>query len=646
MRDGFIKVAAGTPEIRVADCTYNAQQCLTLMRQAAEQGVKVLCLPELCLTGYTCGDLFLQESLLRGAEDALAHIIRETKDLDLVTALGVPVRYHGKLFNCAAVLCRGELLGLVPKLNLPNYTEFYEGRWFTSGRALLGTDFCIPFAGQESVEFSPGLIFRCADLPQLCIGVEICEDLWVADTPSTRLAQGGATLILNPSASDETVCKDDYRRTLLSATSGRLVCGYVYADAGWGESSTDLIYAGHSLIAENGTILAQRRFETGLTVTELDLEKLCHERQRMSTFPADAPDLFPQYFRLNVAETALTRPVAKNPFVPADHGDRAARCQEILTLSALGLKKRLAHTGARTAVVGLSGGLDSTLALLITARAMAMLDRPMTDILAVTMPCFGTTSRTKSNAEILAERIGTTFDTVDIGDAVKVHFRDIGQSMDDLSVTFENGQARERTQVLMDLANRTGGMVIGTGDLSELALGWATYNGDHMSMYAVNAGIPKTLVRHLVAYVADEAETRDPKLSAVLRDILDTPVSPELLPPKDGEIAQRTEELVGPYELHDFFLYYAVRWGFTPGKIYRLAQYALGDTYDNATLLRWLDNFYRRFFAQQFKRSCLPDGPKVGSVTLSPRGDWRMPSDACATLWRAQLEQLKTREGV
>ena len=646
MRDGFIKVAAGTPEIRVADCTYNAQQCLTLMRQAAEQGVKVLCLPELCLTGYTCGDLFLQESLLQGTEDALAHIIRETKDLDLVTALGVPVRYHSKLFNCAAVLCRGELLGLVPKLNLPNYTEFYEGRWFTSGRALLGSDFCIPFAGQENVEFSPGLVFRCADLPQLCIGVEICEDLWVADTPSTRLAQGGATLILNPSASDETVCKDDYRRTLLSATSGRLVCGYVYADAGWGESSTDLIYAGHSLIAENGTILAQRRFETGLTVTELDLEKLCHERQRMSTFPADAPDVFPQYFQLNVAETALTRPVAKNPFVPADHGDRAARCQEILTLAALGLKKRLAHTNAKTAVVGLSGGLDSTLALLITARAMAMLDRPMTDILAVTMPCFGTTSRTKSNAEILAERIGTTFDTVDIGDAVKVHFRDIGQSMDDLSITFENGQARERTQVLMDLANRTGGMVIGTGDLSELALGWATYNGDHMSMYAVNAGIPKTLVRHLVAYVADEAESRDPKLSAVLRDILDTPVSPELLPPKDGEIAQRTEELVGPYELHDFFLYYAVRWGFTPGKIYRLAQYALGDTYDNATLLRWLDNFYRRFFAQQFKRSCLPDGPKVGSVTLSPRGDWRMPSDACATLWRAQLEQLKTREGV
>ena len=346
MIHGFLKACTVSPALRVADCAFNTQQTIAAMQRAAADGVQLAVFPELGLTGYTCGDLFLQESLLRGAEDALAHILSETKDLDLVAAVGVPMRYHGKLFNCAAVLCRGELLGLVPKLNLPNYTEFYEGRWFTSGRALLGTDFCIPFAGQENVEFSPGLVFRCADLPQLCIGVEICEDLWVADTPSTRLAQGGATLILNPSASDETVCKDDYRRTLLSATSGRLVCGYVYADAGWGESSTDLIYAGHSLIAENGTILAQRRFETGLTVTELDLEKLCHERQRMSTFPADAPDVFPQYFRLNVEETTLTRPVAKNPFVPADHGDRAARCQEILTLSALGLKKRLAHTGA------------------------------------------------------------------------------------------------------------------------------------------------------------------------------------------------------------------------------------------------------------------------------------------------------------
>ena len=537
------------------------------------------------------------------------------------------------------MLCRGKLLGLVPKQNIPNYTEFYEARWFASGREL-GEGLVIPFAGQDAVDFSTGLIFRCADFPLLTVWVEICEDLWVADTPSTRLAQGGATLILNPSASDETVCKDEYRQTLLAATSGRLVCGYVYADAGWGESSTDLIYAGHSIIAENGSILAQRRFETGLTVTELDLEKLAHERQRMSTFPAAAPDVYPRCFSLEVNDTVLTRPIPKNPFVPADRGDRAARCQEILTLAALGLKKRLAHTHAKTAVVGLSGGLDSTLALLITARAMAMLDRPASDIVAITMPCFGTTSRTKSNAELLAERVGATLKIIDIGEAVKVHFRDIGQSMEDLSVTFENGQARERTQVLMDIANQSGGLVIGTGDLSELALGWATYNGDHMSMYAVNAGIPKTLVRHLVAYVADENQDLDPQLSAVLRDILDTPVSPELLPPKEGEIAQKTEDLVGPYELHDFFLYYAVRWGFSPRKVYRLALYALEDAYGRETILKWLNNFYRRFFAQQFKRSCLPDGPKVGSVTLSPRGDWRMPSDAVAALWMEELETL------
>lgn len=640
MRDGFVKVAAGTPEIKVADCAYNARQCVALIEEAAEQGVKVLCLPELCLTGYTCGDLFLQETLLSGAEDALKTVLEATREVDMLIAAGLPVRYNHKLFNCAAVLCKGELLGVVPKVNIPNYSEFYEARWFASGRELGETDFCIPLAGQEP-EFSTGLIFRCANYPLLTVGVEICEDLWVADTPATRLAAGGATLILNPSASNEIVGKDSYRRTLLAATSGRLACGYVYANAGWGESSTDLIYAGHSMVAENGAILTERRFDTGLAVTEVDLQKLAHERQRMSTFPADAPEIYPNYFELEVGETALTRPVGKNPFVPADHGDRAERCREILTLSALGLKKRLAHTHAKTAVVGLSGGLDSTLALLITARAMAMLDRPMSDIVAITMPCFGTTSRTKSNAQVLAERIGTTFQTIDIGEAVKVHFRDIGQSMEDLSVTFENGQARERTQVLMDIANQSGGMVIGTGDLSELALGWATYNGDHMSMYAVNAGIPKTLVRHLVAFVADEEQERDPKLAAVLRDILDTPVSPELLPPKEGEIAQKTEDLVGPYELHDFFLYYAVRWGFAPKKVYRLAQYALGDTYDRETILKWLNNFYHRFFSQQFKRSCLPDGPKVGSVTLSPRGDWRMPSDALANLWMAELETLR-----
>ncbi|MGE4276151.1 MAG: NAD(+) synthase [Lawsonibacter sp.] len=638
MQDGFVKIAAGTPEIKVADCGSNAQQCIRLIRQGAEQGVKVLCLPELCVTGYTCGDLFLQDTLIRGAETALGTVLEATKEIDLLAVVGLPVRHRGKLYNCAALLCRGELLGLVPKINLPNYTEFYEARWFASGAGLDHDN--ISFCGRDTV-IGTSQIFVCRTLPELTVGVEICEDLWVADTPSTRLAQAGATLMLNPSASDETVCKDNYRRSLVAMTSGRLVCGYVYADAGWGESSTDLIYAGHSIVAENGSVLAERRFETGLTISEFDVYKLAHERQRMSTFQTGrSEEMLERGFDLELTQTRLTFPVAKNPFVPADRGDRAARCQEILTLAALGLKKRLAHTRAKTAVVGLSGGLDSTLALLITARAMDMLGRPMTDIMAVTMPCFGTTSRTKSNAEVLAQRMGATLNIIDIGEAVTVHFRDIGQSMDDLSVTFENGQARERTQVLMDLANQSGGLVIGTGDLSELALGWATYNGDHMSMYAVNAGIPKTLVRHLVAYVAEEEQERDAQLSRVLRDILDTPVSPELLPPKEGEIAQKTEDLVGPYELHDFFLYYAVRWGFSPGKVYRLALYALRDVYDQSVILKWLNNFYRRFFAQQFKRSCLPDGPKVGSVTLSPRGDWRMPSDAIASLWMEELKQL------
>ena len=639
MRDGFVKVAAGTPEIRVADCAHNAQACIQLIRQAEEQGVKVLCLPELCLTGYTCGDLFLQDTLLRGAEDALGAVLEETRETDMFIALGLPVRAGGKLYNCAALLCRGELLGLVPKTHLPNYGEFYEKRWFepAPGEEYLTVTLC----GRETF-LGVGQLFQCEDLPQLVIGVEICEDLWAPQPPSGMLAAQGATLILNLSASNETVGKADYRRSLVAGQSGRLLCGYLYADAGEGESTTDLVFAGHNLIAENGTVLAEERFACGLTVTELDVDRLAFERRRNTTFPAASQERMSWIpFALEPADTQLTRPVGKNPFVPDDRGDRDARCREILTIAALGLKKRLVHTRARTAVVGLSGGLDSTLALLITARAMALAGRPMTDIVAITMPCFGTTQRTKSNAQVLAEHVGATFRTVDIGEAVQVHFRDIGQSMEDLSVTFENGQARERTQVLMDVANQSGGMVIGTGDLSELALGWCTYNGDHMSMYAVNAGIPKTLVRHLVAYSADQAEAADPQLAAVLRDILDTPVSPELLPPKEGEIAQRTEDLVGPYELHDFFLYHAVRWGFPPRKVYRLALYALEDTYGREVILKWLKNFYRRFFNQQFKRSCLPDGPKVGSVTLSPRGDWRMPSDGVSALWMEQLEELE-----
>ena len=643
MRDGFVKVAAGTPKIRVADCGYNAAQVAALMRQAAEQGVRVLALPELCLTGYTCGDLFLQDALLKGAEEALGTILKATRDLDMVTAVGLPVRCANKLYNCAAVIHQGRILGLVPKIHIPNYGEFYERRWFASGADSDDLDCTMEFAGQEqAIGLSPTQTF-CCNVPGLIIGVEICEDLWAPDSPSTHLvAEGGATLILNLSASDEVAGKADYRRQLVTGQSARLVCGYVYADAGEGESTTDLVFSGHNLIAENGTLLAERRFASGLTISEIDVQRLAYERRRMNTFPAGGWYSYSNYFEMEPGRTKLTRYVSPTPFVPEDVGDRAERCNEILKVSALGLKKRLEHTGAKAAVVGLSGGLDSTLAILITAVAMKLLDRPASDIIAVTMPCFGTTDRTRDNAVELAGRLGATLKRIDIGAAVKQHFRDIGQSMDNHDVTFENSQARERTQVLMDIANQYGGLVVGTGDLSELALGWATYNGDHMSMYGVNASIPKTLVRHLVNFVADDGGGQ---LAQVLRDILDTPVSPELLPPKDGQIAQRTEDLVGPYELHDFFLYYAIRWGFSPRKVFRLAQYALGDRYDKDVILKWLENFYRRFFAQQFKRSCLPDGPKVGTLTLSPRGDWRMPSDAMASLWLSELEELKDLEG-
>ena len=641
MRDGFISVAAGTPKIRVADCRYNAEQIFTLMREADKQGVKVLALPELCLTGYTCGDLFLQDTLLRGAEEGLQTILEATRNLEIVTALGLPVwdKWDNKLYNCAAIIQKGEILGLIPKVYLPNYGEFYEQRWFASGS---GVEHGIELCGQH-VSLCTNKTFACDTMPNLVIGVEICEDLWAPAPPSVELARKGATVLLNLSASNELVGKADYRRSLVTGQSARLMCGYVYADAGEGESTTDVVFTGHNMIAENGTLLAERRFATGLTVSEIDVDRLIHDRRRTNTFTfgKEPPEIWRCGFTLPVEETRLTRRLSPSPFVPEDEADRAERCEEILRISALGLKKRLEHTRARTAVVGLSGGLDSTLAILITAVAMKLLDRPESDIIAVTMPCFGTTDRTRDNAVELAQRLGATLKRIDIGEAVKVHFRDIGQSMEDHSVTFENGQARERTQVLMDIANQTGGMVIGTGDLSELALGWATYNGDHMSMYAVNAGIPKTLVRHLVSFISDDKGSEDPKLSAVLDDILDTPVSPELLPAIEGKISQRTEDLVGPYELHDFFLYYAVRWGFPPRKVFRLAEHALGRTYDRATILKWLNNFYRRFFTQQFKRSCLPDGPKVGSVTLSPRGDWRMPSDAVAALWMEELEGLQ-----
>ena len=634
MQDGFIKVAAGTPKVKVADCQHNAEQIIELMTQAQAQGVQVLTLPELCITGYTCADLFLQDTLLHGAIDALGTILMASQGSDMVVAVGIPLHYQYKLYNCGVILQDGRILGAVPKQHLPNYAEFQEVRWFQSGTGLSDE---ISLCGQ-TVPLGTDLLFACEGISGLTVGVEVCEDAWVVNPPSVALVQGGASLIMNLSASNELVGKAQYRRMMIASLSARLVCGYVYSSAGEGESSTDLVFSAHNLVCENGSVLAERRLAIGLTVSELDVSRLTYERQRMNTFPAVSGAFRRVTFRLEKKTTTLTRTFPSAPFVPSDMGDRVARCEEILNIAALGLKKRLEHTHAKTAIVGLSGGLDSTLAILIADIAMKMLGRPSSDIVAVTMPCFGTTDRTRDNAVELADRMGATFHRIDIGNAVQQHFLDIGQSMDCLDVTFENGQARERTQVLMDLANKLGGLVIGTGDLSELALGWATYNGDHMSMYAVNASIPKTLVRHLVAYVADEST--DARMSTVLRDILDTPVSPELLPAVDGKISQRTEDLVGPYELHDFFLYYMVRCGFAPQKILRLAVLALGDRYSEEILLKWLKNFYRRFFSQQFKRSCLPDGPKVGSVTFSPRGDWRMPSDAVAALWTAELEKL------
>ena len=640
MRDGFICIAAGTPKIRVADCRYNAEQIFTMMREADKQGVKILALPELCLTGYTCGDLFLQDTLLDGAEEGLRTILEATRHLEILTALGMPVRnkWNSKLYNCAVVIQRGEIKGVVPKTYIPNYGEFYEQRWFASNPAANDS---LLLCGEE-IELTGRLLHECETVPGLVVGVEICEDLWAPEPPSTSLARAGATVILNLSASNEVVGKAAYRRQLVVGQSGRLCCAYVYADAGEGESTTDLVFTGHNMIAENGVLLAERRFATGLTVSEIDVGRLVYDRRRMNTFTEQdqTAEIWRSCFQLETAKTKLTRYVSPTPFIPENAADRAGRCEEILTIAALGLKKRLEHTGAKTAVVGLSGGLDSTLALLITALAMGMLHRPASDIIAVTMPCFGTTDRTRNNAVVLAGRMGAALRTIPIGETVKSHFRDIGQSPENRDVTYENAQARERTQVLMDVANQTRGLVVGTGDLSELALGWCTYNGDHMSMYAVNASIPKTLVRHLVDYVARDNLKKDQELTDVLEDILDTPVSPELLPAVQGEISQRTEDLVGPYELHDFFLYYVLRWGFGPRKVFRLAELALGRTYSREVILKWLRSFYRRFFAQQFKRSCMPDGPKVGSVALSPRGDWRMPSDAAARLWLEELEGL------
>lgn len=641
MKDGFVKVAAGTPDVRVADCEYNASEIIKMIFTMEKEGAKIMVFPELCITAYTCGDLFWQENLLDEARRQLVRIAKETQETDALIFVGLPLVYNGKLYNVAAGLNHGEILGFVPKMHIPNYNEFYEGRYFTSGEDTDGVIELSTNDEEQSIPFSPNLLFVCQNMPKLKIAAEICEDLWVPNPPSVEHAYHGANLIVNLSASDEVVGKDSYRKSLVSAQSARLLCGYIYATAGEGESTQDVVYGGQNLIAENGTILAQsRRFVNGMICTDLDIDRLDNERRRMTTCQFSQDFFYNEVsFCIQKEETKLDRKFDSRPFVPGVREERERRCDEILNIQAMGLKKRLAHIHCQNAVIGLSGGLDSTLALLVTVRAFDMLGMDRKKITAVTMPCFGTTDRTYNNACQLSECLGAELKEVNIREAVNLHFRDIGHDPDVHDVTYENGQARERTQILMDIANQSGGIVIGTGDLSELALGWATYNGDHMSMYAVNCSVPKTLVRHLVRYYADTCE--DPKLSEILLDILDTPVSPELLPPKDGVISQKTEDLVGPYELHDFFLYYMLRWTFSPKKIFRLAQHAFAGEYDDETILKWLKTFYRRFFTQQFKRSCLPDGPKVGSVAVSPRGDLRMPSDACASLWMKELEQIR-----
>lgn len=635
MKHGFFKVAAVTPEIRTADPNYNAKNIIAAMECAEEKKVKVLVFPELCVSGYTCNDLFFQETLKNAAVTALCRIVEKSKETGAVTVVGVPLSKNAKLYNTAVFIYKGEILGVVPKSFIPNYAEFYECRYFTQAPEE-NSEIII---GGRTYPFGTKLIFASNESPELKIAGEICEDLWVTVPPSSRHAAAGATLIVNPSASNEIIGKKEYREGLVKGQSSRLLAAYVYADAGFGESTQDVVFSGHNIIAENGCILAESKlFENQMTVTEVDLQRLMTERMKQNTFVCDDTGYKTVDFSMPIEETELTRKIEKSPFVPENEKSVASRCEAILEIQAEGLKKRLVHTGAKTAVIGISGGLDSSLAILVAKRAMEKLGRPMTDILAVTMPCFGTTKRTKSNAQCLCEAIGTDFKEVDISQTVRSHFRDIGHSEEKLDVVYENSQARERTQVLMDIANGTGGLVIGTGDLSELALGWATYNGDHMSMYGVNASVPKTLIRYIVKYAADTSDNE--KMASALLDILATPVSPELLPAQDGEISQKTEELVGPYELHDFFLYYMVRLSFSPEKIFRLAVKAFDGEYDEKTIKQWLKTFVRRFFNQQFKRSCIPDGPKVGTVALSPRGDWRMPSDASSAHWLAEAEEL------
>lgn len=639
MKHGFVKVAAATPIVKVADVISNGNRIMELIDKAEDKKVKLIVFPELCITGYTCGDLFFQDALIKKAEDEIKVLAEHTIGKEVIAVVGFPYSYNGKLYNTAAVIKGGKVIGLVPKRNIPNYMEFYELRYFTPGilEALL-----VEFQG-DNIYFGSKILFKCSNMYDFTFAVEICEDLWVLNSPGITHCGVGAMIIANLSASDEIVGKSDYRRDLIRSQSAKQLCGYIYANAGEGESTTDMVFVGNSLISENGTILEEApAYDNGIIITEIDVSKLSNERRKINTYiNHETSSYIVSEFDLTLEkdelpEIELTRFINTSPFVPSDILVRDKRCQDIINMQAQGLKTRIAHIGIKNVIIGLSGGLDSTLALMIADKSFELLNLDKSGIIGVTMPCFGTTDRTYNNSIGLAKCLGITLKEIPIKEAVEQHFRDIGQDKDNHDVTYENSQARERTQVLMDLANMYNGIVVGTGDLSELALGWATYNGDHMSMYGVNSSVPKTLVRYLVAYFANE--TKDNDLQLVLKDILDTPVSPELLPPKDGKIAQVTEDIVGPYELHDFFLYNIVRYGFRPAKVYRLAQIAFANKYDDQVILKWLNTFYRRFFSQQFKRSSLPDGPKVGSVSLSPRSDWRMPSDASATIW---LEELK-----
>lgn len=637
MKQGFVKVAAATPDIKVADVSYNTEQICKLIDETVANGAKIVVFPELCVTGYTCGDLFFQDILLERAKEALNEIAVYTKNKDALIFVGVPLAINGKLYNVAAALNRGKIIGLVTKTFLPNYSEFYEMRTFQAGpeeaRVIL-------YEG-EQVAFGPQILFKEKDMEGLIVSAEVCEDVWSPIPPSIMAATAGATILVNCSASSETYGKDGYRTSLISGQSARMIAGYVYANAGAGESTTDLVFGGHNIIAENGTVLKEsRRHMNDVIYSEIDVHRLLNERRKNTTFQQMSGKHFlvTVPFEIEKEETELTRNISQMPFIPEDEKERDECCEEILMIQALGLKKRLQHANCKNVVIGISGGLDSTLALLVAVKTFDMIGIDRKNIMAVTMPCFGTTDRTYQNACSLIEKLGVTLREISIREAVKNHFKDINQKEDLFDITYENAQARERTQVLMDIANMENGMVIGTGDMSELALGWATYNGDHMSMYGVNASIPKTFVRFIVKYCALECE--DQVLQKVLLDILDTPISPELLPAKEGEIEQKTEDVVGPYELHDFYLYYMLRYGYEPSKIYRLAKKAFSGVYEDETILKWLKNFCRRFFAQQFKRSCLPDGPKVGTVGLSPRGDLRMPSDACVTIWLDDLERL------